>query len=236
MQLSIVPVVCTRLKPPPSTAAADFIGYDDRTTHFWLCKGQGRHPWLPATEWVGSHLAQACGLPVPPWSVVERFDQPGVPYFGSQWQGGAIGFVEARGRVSNAEVFARTHAVDLFSHNTDRHYNNFLFLDLAGDVIARVIDFSHALLVAGWPLPPLPMLACNTTDHLPILLEECRTPYVRPTDVLAILAALPADWMHDILQAMPQEWLDDEHRRQLSAWWSGPQRQERLDAAESCLP
>lgn len=236
VQASWLPVVCTRVRPAPRTAAADFIGIDERSTHRWLCKGQGRHPLVPATEWICSHLAAACALPVPPAAVVERADQPGVPYFGSQWQGGAVGFVEAMGRISNAEVFARTHAADLVVHNTDRHRDNFLYLELAGEIVARVIDFSHALLVAGWPLPALPMAECNTTRELPLLLAEDARPYVRPMALLERMGALPDDWMHQTMEPMPAAWLPAAEREPLCQWWSGRARRQRLADAQSCLP
>ena len=236
MQTSCLPPVCNRTSPPPATAAADFIGIDDATSHRWLCKGQGKHPLVPASEWICSHLALACGLPVPPFSVVEVMAYPGVPYFGSQWQGGALEFLQVVGRISNAQVFERTHAVDLFVHNTDRHRGNYLYLDLAGDIVARVIDFSHALLVMGWPLPALPMESCNTTQHLPGLLGQNPKPYQRPTDILQRLAALPDEWMRDALADMPAPWLAPAWRMALRQWWVGASRQRRLFAAQSALP
>lgn len=236
MQSSLLPVVCNRTKPAPRTAAADFIAVDDTTTHRWLCKGQSKHPMVPAAEWVCSHLARACGLPVPPFAVVELQAQPGVPYFGSQWQGGARTFVEAMGRISNPQVFARTHAADLVVHNTDRHRDNYLYLDLAGEIVARVIDFSHAWLVAGWPLPALPMAPCNTTAELPMLLAQDPAPYVPPQAMLDKLGALPATWMQDTLQPMPAPWLAPGQRAMLQTWWAGPDRAARLLSAQSALP
>jgi hypothetical protein len=236
IQTSLLPVICHRIKPPPSTAAADFIGVDNVTTHRWLCKGQGKHPMVPASEWICSHLAQACRLPVPPFSVVERFDQPGVAYFGSQWQGGSVSFVEARGRISNADVFAKTHALDLFAHNVDRHHDNFLYLELDGEVVARVIDFSHALLVLGWPLPGLPMPACNTMQCLRLLLSQDTMPYRRPVDVLGTIQALPDEWMRDVLAPMPPAWLAPQPRMLLRQWWVSIARARRLAAAQSALP
>lgn len=236
-QLSCLPiVVCQRTKPPPATAAADFIGIDEDSTHRWLCKGQGRHPMVPATEWICSHLSMACGLPVPPFGVIELQAQPGVPYFGSQWQGGALEFLQVMGRISNPAVFERTHAVDLFVHNTDRHSGNYLYLELAGDIVARVIDFSHALMVMGWPLPDLPMASCNTTRELPNLLAQNTAAYQRPDDIIACIAALPADWMHNTLVTMPAPWLNAAQRKDLAQWWSGSARVNRLNAAKSSLP
>ena len=236
-QLSILPtIVCQRNKPAPATAAADFIGIDDSTTQRWLCKGQSRHPMVPVTEWICSHLASACGLPVPPVGVVELQAQPGVYYFGSQWQGGAKEFLEVMGRISNPWVFERTHAVDLFVHNTDRHRGNYLYLELAGDIVARVIDFSHALMVMGWPLPALPMPHCNTTAELAPLLAENTAPYQRPDAIMERIAALPAQWMRDTLAACPSSWLGQDGKDSVCAWWASAARTDRLNAAKLALP
>lgn len=236
MQTSWLPVICSRTRPAPRTAAADFIGIDEASTHRWLCKGQGRHPMVPTTEWVCAHLAQACGLPVPPVAVVQADQFPGQDFFGSQWQGGSRSFAECLGRISNADVFARTHAVDLFVHNTDRHRDNFLYLDLAGEIVARVIDFSHALLVMGWPMPPLPLPPCNTMTELPLLLAQDTRAYARPDGILERVAALPNEWMRDTLAPMPQQWLAREQRMALREWWIGRTRADRLRAAQSALP
>lgn len=231
-------VLCNRTKPPPgpATAVADFIAIDDVSTDRWLCKGQSKHPLVPATEWLCSRIAQACMLPVPVIGVVELRTNPGTFYFGSQWLGGAKDYLSVTGRISNPEVFAATHAVDLFVHNTDRHRNNFLYLDLAGDIVARVMDFSHSLLVEGWPLPSLPMAACNTTNELPFLLSENPAPYVKPSAVLAAIQAMPNDWMQREFAFMPTAWLDVALKAELDQWWSGSARLNRLIASQSALP
>lgn len=236
MQQDWLPVICNRIKPPPATAAADFIGIDDSTTHRWLCKGQSKHPLLPATEWICSRLAQSCGLPIPPFAVVQVRAQPGVQYFGSQWQGGGHEFLSAYGRISNGEVFARTHAVDLFAHNTDRHRNNYLYLELAGEIVARVIDFSHSLLVEGWPLPSLPMPSCNTITEWPLLSSQCSTGYARPQDVVDKISGLGDGWLFEQLNDMPVQWLSDEMALKLGVWWLGEGRKDRLLATQSHLP
>lgn len=235
-QQSWLPVVCDRTKPPPATAAADFIAIDEISTHRWLCKGQSKHPGLPATEWICSKLAVACGLPVPPFGVVELRTQPGQLYFGSQWQGGGHDFLSAHNRISNPEVFAKTHAVDLFVHNTDRHRNNYLYLEIAGDIVARVIDFSHSLLVMGWPLPVLPLGVCNTTNEWPLLLSQCTSGYVRPLDITQRIQALDDGWLFEQLEDMPVQWLSDEMALRLGVWWLSEGRKLRLDATQSHLP
>lgn len=231
-------VFCNRTRPAPATAVAEFIGIDDVSTQRWLCKGQSQNPWVPATEWLCARLASACGLPVPPVAVIEAAGYPGQWFFGSQWQGGAIEYLQARGRISNPGIFAPTHAVDLFVHNTDRHRGNFLYLELADEVVARVIDFSHALLVEGWPLPALPLDAdCNTSREWPVLLQECaHTGYIKPTHVVEQISALSNDWLFECLAEMPEQWLPDDLLLKLACWWVGDGRHRRVRAAESALP
>lgn len=139
------------------------------------------------------------------------------------------------GRVSNADLFGKTLALDTFSHNTDRHQDNFLYLDLAGEIVARVIDFSHAWFVAGWPLPALPMGPCNTTTQWPVLRAQSPTPYMPRVDVLDAIAALPEDWLLSTCEAMPPTWRTGLDTDQLNSWWQGGGRTERIRAAKSHL-
>lgn len=237
LQGQLVPIVCTRTKPPPATADADFIAIDEASTERYLCKGQSRARYLPASEWICSHLARACGLPVPPVAVIELATRPGSYFFGSQWLGGALDPAMAFRQVSNPELFATTHAVDLFTHNDDRHLGNYLYLELAGDVVMRVIDFSRAWMHHGWPLPSLPLSSsCQTINCLPAWRQEYAAHYIAPLDVLTAIGALPDEWMRDILEPMPSDWLSHEERIRLRQWWVGSARKMRLAKAQSCLP
>lgn len=236
-QSSFLPVVCNRTKPAPATADADFIAIDDQTTERYLCKGQVRSAHLPATEWICSRLARDCGLPVPPFAVVELLGAPGVHYFGSQWQGGALEFSAAFHRISNPEIFGQTLGTDLFLHNVDRHLGNYLYLELAGEVVARVIDFSRALLHNGWPLPTLPLAAdSNTMKALPYWMQQYGSAYAKPTALLDRVAALPSEWMPLTLAEMPDAWLDASAQTDLRSWWTSNAREARADSAKSNLP
>jgi hypothetical protein len=235
-QGALTPVLCNRTKPPPATADADFIGINDTTTERYLCKGQSRNHFLPATEWICSHLAMACGMPVPPVAAVEIPSTPGVQYFGSQWTPGAIELALVPfGSISNPALFSTTFGFDVFVHNDDRHLGNYLYLLIAGDIVMRIIDFSRAWMHHGWPLPSPPLdPVCNTMVYLPIW--SSFHPYTKPVDVLQRLRDLPDGWMQDVLAPMPAAWLDDANRLALEQWWSGAARQDRLNEAESSLP
>lgn len=236
-QATFPPVVCNRTKPPPATADADFIAIDDQSTHRYLCKGVGKSAHLPATEWICSHLAVACGLPVPLFGVVELEGQLGTYYFGSQWQGGAVDPVVGFYQVSNSKIFGDVLAADLFMHNVDRHIGNYLYLYLAGEVVARVIDFSRAWLFNGWPLPPLPLpAACHTMTCVPTWRGQYAASYVKPVAMLDSIAALPDEWMAQILNNMPSAWLSKDARIELRQWWVGNGRRTRVESAKSFLP
>ncbi len=236
-QTSFLSVVCNRTKPPPATADAEFIGIDDTSTERYLCKGQSKGAYLPATEWICARLGAACGLPIPPVSVIELSNQPGIYYFGSQWLGGAVDVLSAIDRVSNPDVFAKTLAVDLFAHNVDRHLGNYLYLDIAGDVVARIIDFSRAWYFSGWPLPPLPLPGhCNTIRCLPHWMLKYGGQYAKPTAVLQQIAELPDEWMRETLSTMPGAWLSKTEQIALRQWWVSKARLTRITSAMQNLP
>jgi len=155
--------------------------------------------------------------------------------FGSVWQGGAKDFSAVIHNVSNPQVFSDTMAVDWFAHNDDRHLGNYLYLDLAGDIVVRVIDFSRAMLYQGWPMPSLPLpAACNTMSGFRAW--SVHHSYQKPLSLLQVMAAMPSDWMSNILDEMPPQWLDQQMRDNLMNWWAGPQRQQRINEAELHLP
>lgn len=235
MQTSFLSIVCNRTKPKPSSADADFIAICDASTERYLCKGQSNFPHLPATEWICSSLARDCGLPVPDFAVIELQSNPDEYLFGSRWLGGGVDWTEGLHRVSNPKIFSDTVGFDFFSHNDDRHLGNFLYLDIAGDIVLRPMDFSRAWLHHGWPLPPLPLpITCNTIMWMPEW--RGRHAYIAPFITLDNIAALPLDWMENTIYAMPQVWLTETQKTDLISWWQTIERQVRVNMAKSHLP
>jgi hypothetical protein len=233
-QTSFLPTLCNRTKPPPPSADADFIAICDQTAERYLCKSQAKYPYLPATEWICSSLALECGLPVPPFVVIEMESEPRRYLFGSQWLGGSLDWAFALPSVSNPHVFSETFTVDAFSHNVDRHLNNYLYLQIAGDIVLRPIDFSRSLLQWGMPLPPLPLdSSCNTIAARKSW--QAAHPLHSGNSIQARLAAIPNDWMLRVVDSMPAPWLDPVMREKLLAWWVSPDRQARVVDAQSHL-
>ncbi|MFS2035341.1 HipA family kinase [Polaromonas sp. CT11-55] len=234
-QSSFFPVQCNRTRPkPPAAVDCDFVAVCDASTERYLCKGQSRIAHLPATEWICSTLARDIGLPVPPFAVVELTTNPGVFLFGSQWLGGAVDYMVGLPHVSNPELFSRVFGMDWVSHNDDRHFGNYLYLVINGEVILRPMDFSRAWLHHGWPLPGLPLPKCFTTDNKPIW--EAMHGYTPPLATIDKVTSLADDWMLNTLEAMPAVWVTPQQRSDLIAWWTSPARQSRVTLAKSTLP
>lgn len=233
-QISFLPVRCNRTIAKPSGVDADFIAVSDETVERYLCKGQSKYPYLPSTEWICSSLARDVGLPVPPFAVIELITNPGIYLFGSQWLGGNVDFAVGLPKVSNPGLFSSVFGMDWFSHNDDRHLGNYLYLEIAGEIVLRPMDFSRAWAYHGWPLPTLPLNSCNTMKSKSTW--QNLYGYLRPVSIIEKIEALPENWMEKTLDQIPPAWLDTANRSLLVAWWTTTGRQLRVNEAKSTLP
>lgn len=219
IQASFLPIVCDRDKPPPSSADADCIAIQNSTERRFLCKSARKHSLLPATEWICASLARALEIPVADWAVVQMRGQPEL-MFGSVWEGGGQPWSAALPLVSNGGIFSEAFAFDLCVHNVDRHLNNYLYLELAGDIVAKLIDASRAFIYHGIPIPGLPMLSSeNTMRARPIWHGFHPYDKGRAMSVGNRVLGLPDDWMADTLEGMPVDWMGDTTRQELDNWW-----------------
>jgi hypothetical protein len=229
-------VKCSRTKPKPQNSAdSECIAISDDGANSYVCKGQRTNVLLPLMEWVCASLALDCGLPVPPFEVIELMTNPGTYYFGSQWIDGAVDYTEGINRVSNSSVFSETLAVDNFVHNVDRHMGNFLFLDLSNEVQIKPIDFSRALLTSGWPMPNLPFSPNDNTASQKFKWLSLY-PYQDQCSLLQIIKSLPGDWMQCKLDEIPPGWIVNNARQALCDWWDSDQRTFRADEVLKYLP
>jgi hypothetical protein len=220
MQSSFLNVVCNRTKPPPATADATCIAIDDNTGKRYLCKSGDEHPMIPPSEWICAALARSIHIPVADSAVIQAPGYSG-PLFGSIWEGGGQkDSLEAIPKVSNTEIFSDAFAFDLAVHNVDRHPCNFLYLELAGDIVAKLIDASKAFIYHSIPLPLLPLDPdCATIANLKYYRRH--HPYQKKRAVLMAnrVLNLSDEWMSYTLQGMPQEWLYGPEIAELDRWW-----------------
>jgi hypothetical protein len=235
-QMSFVPVHCTETLPPPEYAAdSECKAVCDNTGQMYLCKKNTGHPYLAASEWICSHLARSCGLPMRNFAIVQIEGKKGY-FFGSEWVDGALGYATALPSVKNREVFSQALAFDYGAHNPDRHLENYLYFDKSGDVLAELIDFSRAFLVSGWPLPDLPMDEMAATVEA---IKEWRVYHPFDTEqanaIIGRWVNLPNDHLQPILASMAPGWLDAKMEEQLIEWWKSPSRNNRAYDAHRCL-
>lgn len=235
-QAALTTVFCTKTKPPPNCADADCIAYCDSTGYPYLCKSGNESPELPAREWICSHLAKYCGLPVANCTTVSIDGRSDI-LFGSEWQSGTKEYYKIFDDIDNSHVFSGTLAFDFASNNIDRHMENYLYLEVQGKILIKLIDFSRAFDFCGWPMPSLPfeVTAHTSKDYYtwskkyPLIKSEAEK-------IIKKWNSLPNDIMGFILDQMPTEWMSNEDRQKYVEWWSSDARIQRGNDAIGNLP
>lgn len=234
----IHPIVCGRTKPPPPTADATFIAIQTDTQDRFLCKDNKKVAWLPLVEMLAQRLARRCGLVVPDCHVIELTTAPGEYLFGSKWEGGAEDWKPGLvSKATNPLEFSKVYAFDLLVHNIDRHLNNYLYLQLAGETVVKAMDHSRTFWFSGWPLPaPPPHAATNTMRAFVQWSAEVQ--WDKPAAVQVVLrwkGILPAE-AAEMIDVMPAAWLDQTQRDAFVNWWGGTEWSDRADAILGMLP
>lgn len=231
-------VVCKRSKPPPRTADAVCIAINDGTQDRYLCKDQSQHHWLPMVEWLAQELAKLCGLLIPDCFVVELEANPGQYLFGSRWEGGAEQYApDIIKKVTNPNEFSAIYAFDLLIHNVDRHLNNYLYLQLAGDTVVKAVDHSRCLWFSGWPLPPPPPVAASKTLLCyPIWCADANWDRGVADAVVDKWRQIQKTDVQRIVDALPVTWIDAQRRSELVSWWGSPDWDLRCQQVVGALP
>lgn len=230
-------VICKRSKPPPRTADAFCIAIEESTQDRYLCKDQSKVSWLPLIEWVAQKLARKCCLLVPDCFTVELEANPGVIMFGSKWEGGAEEYSPGIiPMVTNKPQFSSIYAFDLLIHNVDRHLNNYLYLQLAGDTVVKAMDHSRCLWTSGWPLPsPPPDLASNTMLGRGRWIVEAGWDKIAATAVVDKWKAISKLEIIEIVDSAPSAWVEPQKRKELVEWWGTADWLNRADFVAGVL-
>jgi hypothetical protein len=231
-------VLCKRSKPAPPTADAACIAIDEVSQRRFLCKDQSKNDWLPLVEYLAQRLASRCGLLVPECFAVVLEAAPETTYFGSQWEGGAEDYSPGIVRkVTNKDEFSRIFAFDLLIHNVDRHLNNYLYLQLAGDTVVKAMDHSRSWWFSGWPLPsPPPPVHTATVACWGHWTTEAPWNRAAADEVLAAWRSVTQDDVRDILEVAPASWVLNNRREQLLDWWGSADWTKRTDETAEVLP
>ncbi len=231
-------VLCKRIKPAPPTADACCVAIEDATQDRYLCKDQSKVHCLPLMEWVAQKLARKCTLLVPDCFAVELEMNPGVFMFGSKWEGGAEAYYPGIiGTVTNPLEFSSIYAFDLLIHNVDRHLNNYLYLQLAGDTVVKAMDHSRCFWTSGWPLPlPPPASLSKTMLCRPVWENEAGWDKATALSVVDRWKQISKAEIEEIVDSAPAAWVDAQRRLELVDWWGTPDWSNRADLVAGAMP
>ena len=194
---------------------------------------------LPASEWLGCKLAQACRIAVP-WTAI-MVDDKGRVGFGSRIEGAGHRFSDhspqerAAMMTSCAQVMSANIALDIFCGNDDRHLNNWVFRKNTQDQWALLcIDFSRALFVRDFPnLPPFTNNNTLTTQRMLKATQNWHGPFAvfAIQQIQEIKPATVARWLDEC----PETWLSPKKRQELTDWWGSTSYHEHLQRVLALL-
>lgn len=234
-ELPLFPLRVARFVPSPWSSAD--LGELARTAdgHDFAAKWEHDGAGLPASEWLGHRLANACQIATPFTATLHHGALLG---FGSRIEGAVQSFRDLsppeRCEVVTqcSQAMCATLALDVFIGNEDRHLGNWLFRrNLDGQWAPLCIDFSRALFRRGFPTDPWPLPPCNTTATMALL--KAAGLWDGPYAVFAIeqlQRVTPAVLQH-WLQECPLPWLPEPARATLTTWWASSAYHARLQAA-----
>ncbi len=207
----------------------------------YVVKTTKRHPGIPASEWLGHHFADACGIPTPQYAIVELADKR--LGFGSQWddsslrdQGARRAVLEAGAKLAHlGAIFSSIFALDQFVYNDDRHFGNYFLVSTGRSFGVKTYDYSRALLYHGWP-PPVPPLkkACNTMACFRALVVGYPYDKAAGAEVIRKLRGLRAEQIRLWLDEMPRDWLSTPKKAQMCDWWND-EAPDRLEVTKKGL-
>jgi hypothetical protein len=190
-----------------------------------------------AAEFFCCSVSQMIGIPVPHFCAAR--DTDGNLVFASQIfdnpsqtaasQAAAVHFL-ATAQPSNDMLaqISKLYSYDLFTNNTDRHINNFLFRLQNSVLRVLIVDFDRAVFF-NWPLPDLPLdPSCNTVLWGRQIRQHWG--FARPAalDVIMSIAKLPKANVEFIVGSIPTPWLSASLRNDFLTWWSDGRRFRRL--------
>lgn len=231
-------VICKRSKAPPLTADAACIAIDDISQDRFLCKDNLKVAWLPLAEWVAQKLARKCGVLVPDCFIVELESNPGVEMFGSRWEGGAEAYSHGIiGKVTNPEQFSFIYVFDLLIHNLDRHLNNYLYLQLAGDTVVKAMDHSQCFWQSGWPIPAPPVPPFSNTVRAKVTWSR-QVMWDTPgaASVIDNWKKISQLEIEEIVNSAPAAWVTAQMRQDIVGWWGTANWATRTNLVSKLLP
>jgi hypothetical protein len=244
-QLQIFPRK-SRIEYPPVAATAESIGYveaDDRFLYYVKSDKSGKP--VRASEWLCTHLAEAVGISAPAPAIIEM--QSGDLVFGSRRIARLADAVStttflttpSATNVANpiaglGSVLSSIYSLDMFVHNVDRHYGNYISIDDNGVRRLYAFDFSHAMF-CSWPLTSFPAVPTHTRTHGSFLRQAHGFDATTALTVVDRLGGLAFGTVEGFINQMPSDWLSSSVRAAFMQFWSAGARSARLDGLRKGL-
>jgi hypothetical protein len=199
------------------------IGTGEDSLKYYIKRcGCGRH-LVPASEFIGTRLAAACGLVVPPCYVGVL--SSGEHVFASRSLDGALSEAEFLGVLisphppkSLAAHLSRWLAFDAFVGNPDRALRNLLLFQGSAGLGLAGIDFGECSFSRAWPPGPL-SLEDATLQTRDLFRDSLPLEVMPALDLLDRIALLPDDWMQNCLEELPSEWDEFNRFSSVQDWW-----------------
>lgn len=217
------------------TADAALIGMGDDGFDY-VIKTVEKTPNVPASEWFCHRLSDLCGIVVPQYSILHIHGMK--PAFGSRYDSAfeknnqVIWDILSGKETSNilAERLSAIYAFDLFVHNDDRHFGNYMFTKAMNGYSVKAFDFSRAWLHHGWPLPVVPLQPhCHTRARFNQIMKYHQFNLKTAEVVLDRLSGLGVGQIQVIHNEMPGAWLSKSIRNSIIKWWASKDRTERIE-------
>ena len=181
----------------------------------------------------GSHLLKAWNITQ---AAVEGFWWPPELVNAQATQAADLAQAEVRvldhlhGWESIVPLYRAIFAFDLLIHNVDRHLNNYLYLQLAGDTVVKAMDHSRCLWFSGWPMPSPPPVQSSTTMqgalHWKSLVQWEKA---RADKVVDEWCTITKDEVAAIFDAAPAIWTNQQQRNDFLQWWGSAEWRARTN-------
>jgi len=267
-QLTLAPIPVVNLMPKHDQSADCQTYCEASDGHQYAVKqttDSSVFPFTPFDELFCYDLAKLCGIAVPQYNLLTMPD--GSVAFGSVWEASVVanGFASVFNDVMGGgntfiskqkfiERLSAVYAFDLFVHNEDRHFGNYLVRPTFNSYVMIAMDFSRA-----WTNLDCPIDRTRNTMKPPYLPEVYISPPHQAKDhgqdsntkqcarliwsennlgpisggfffrTLNSLLAISEQQIQSILNRAPDEWCDSARKQEILAWWLSEEKNRRIN-------
>lgn len=192
-----------------------------------------------ASEWLCTKIAEEVGIAGPTPALIQMMD--GRLAFGSRRISGVADkavtttFLLTPSRSNHeapvaglSRLLSNIYAFDMFVHNVDRHFGNYISTEDSGARRLYAMDYSQALFWA-WPFNGFPAPHENTRQCGVILRQRHGFDTTAAVGVLDQLKVLAPAVIEGFINRMPPAWMGVKLRSEFMSWWSNGGRSSRID-------